>query len=170
MRATTPLCHFAFSCSALRHKPRQRHPSPAPVRCLALPQMWWTDAGYRKAYSCRDPTPFSANPGRRRRMRRLPTSQNLCVLPLANSLCVFLSDQSLFPTPQGHPHRTTLELSATEGSRSIESAQPHCARVHTLPTRPSDTALRLTRSYATGSGCGSGATRVPQKTNLMTTK
>ncbi len=24
-------CHFAFSCSALRHKPRQRHPSPAPV-------------------------------------------------------------------------------------------------------------------------------------------
>ena len=83
-------------------------------RCLALPQMWWAaDAGYRKAYSCGDPTPFSAKSGRDRRMRRLPTSQNLCVLPLANSLCVFLSDQSLFPTPQGHPHRTTLALSAT---------------------------------------------------------
>src|SRR5258708_17877265 len=75
--------------------------------------MWWADAGYRKAYSCGDPTPFSAKSGRGRRMKRLPTSRNLCLLPLANSLCVFLSDQSLFPTPQDHPHRTTLELSAT---------------------------------------------------------
>jgi hypothetical protein len=107
-----PPCHFAFSCSARRHWPRQRYPLRF-ERCLALPQMWWADAGYRKAYSCGDPTPFSAKSGRDRRMRRLPTSQNLCVLPLANSLCVFLSDQSLFPTPQGHPHRTTLALSAT---------------------------------------------------------
>jgi len=29
-------------------------------------------------------------------------------------------------------------------SRCIESAQSHCARVRTLPTRASDTALRLT--------------------------
>jgi hypothetical protein len=32
---------------------------------------------------------------------------------LAASLCVFLPDQALFPTPQGHLYRTTLELSAT---------------------------------------------------------
>jgi hypothetical protein len=45
-------------------------------------------------------------------MKRRSTSRNFCVLLLANSLCVFLCNQSLFPTPQGHTRRTTFELSA----------------------------------------------------------
>jgi hypothetical protein len=49
-------------------------------------------------------------PGCRRRMRRRSTSRNFAVLPLATSLCVFLSNQSLFPTLQGHPYCTTFEL------------------------------------------------------------
>jgi hypothetical protein len=31
----------------------------------------------------------------------------------SNSLCVFLPNQFLFPTPQGRPRRTTFEFSAT---------------------------------------------------------
>jgi hypothetical protein len=46
-------------------------------------------------------------------MRRRSTSRNFCVLPLATSFCVFLSNQSLFFTPQGHPYRITFELSPT---------------------------------------------------------
>ena len=45
-------------------------------------------------------------------MKRRSTLRNFCVLLLANSLCVFLPNQFLFPTPQGHPRRTTFELSA----------------------------------------------------------
>jgi len=41
------------------------------------------------------------------------TSRNFRVLTLATSLCVFLSNQSFLPAPQGHPYRTTFELSAT---------------------------------------------------------
>jgi hypothetical protein len=110
-RATTlPLCFQLLGSTPLAKAQVSTAGSSDAWLC---PQMWWADAGYRKAHSCGDPTPFSAKSGRDRPMRRLPTSQNLCVLPLANSLCVFLSDQSLFPTPQGHPHRTTLALSAT---------------------------------------------------------
>ena len=48
---------------------------------------------------------FSADPGGRRRMKRRSTSRNFFVLLLANSLCVFLSSQSLFPTPtSSSPH------------------------------------------------------------------
>jgi hypothetical protein len=47
------------------------------------------------------------------RMGHQPTSRNFCALPLAISLCVLLSNQSLCFTPQGHPCRITFELSAT---------------------------------------------------------
>jgi hypothetical protein len=97
-------------------------------RCLALPQMWWPHAGHRKAYRYGAPAPFSADQGCRRRMIRPSTSRNFCVPRLATSLSVLLSNQSLFSTLRGHPHRT------------------HRARVHALPTRASDTALRLHRS------------------------
>ena len=82
-------------------------------RCLALPKVWWANAGHRKAYHCGDPAPFSAVRGCRRRMKRRSTSRNSRLLPLATSLCVFCSKQSLFPTPQGQPCCTTFEPSAT---------------------------------------------------------
>jgi hypothetical protein len=46
-------------------------------------------------------------------MKPRSTSQNFCVLPLATSLCVFLSNQSLFSTLQVHSYRTTFEFPAT---------------------------------------------------------
>src|SRR5215469_3939223 len=92
--------------------PSRRNPCQF-ERCLALPQLWWADAGHRKAYCCGDPAPFSAVLGCRRRMKRTSTSRNPSLLPLATSLCVFLSDHSSFLTPQGHPYRTTFALSAT---------------------------------------------------------
>jgi hypothetical protein len=46
-------------------------------------------------------------------MKRPSTSRNFCVPRLATSLSVLLSNQSLFSTPHGHPHRITVVLSAT---------------------------------------------------------
>jgi hypothetical protein len=118
--ASCCICFSKVSCASVTSAswPIAAHAEPRGnhrqfERCLALPQMWWVDAGHRKAYSCGASAPFSAGPGRRRRMRHRPTSRNLCALPLAISLCVFLSNQSLFFTPQGHPYRITFELSAT---------------------------------------------------------
>jgi hypothetical protein len=82
-------------------------------RCLALSKVRWADASHRKTYNCGAPAPFSADPGCRRRMRRRSTLRNFCVPRLATSLSVSLSNQSLFSSLRGHPHRTTFELSAT---------------------------------------------------------
>jgi hypothetical protein len=65
-----------------RHLRQQRLKRP-----LALPKMWWTDAGHREAYCCRHPTPFSTCPGRCCGMKRLSTTRNSCVRQHAQSLC-----------------------------------------------------------------------------------
>jgi hypothetical protein len=49
-------------------------------------------------------------------MRPRSTSRNFGVFPLATSLRVFLPNQPLFPTPQDHPYRTTLELVSNSSS------------------------------------------------------
>jgi hypothetical protein len=46
-------------------------------------------------------------------MKRRSTSRNVCVLLLANSLCVFLSNQFLFPLPKiilAAPHLSFQQL------------------------------------------------------------
>src|SRR6266850_7094122 len=89
--------------------------------------MWWADAGHRKVYSCESPTPFSADPGGRRCMKRRSTSRNFCVLLLANSLCVFLCNQSLFPIPKvilGAPHLSFQQFFFSPGWVLCFSASP----------------------------------------------
>lgn len=59
------------------------------------------------------------------------------MLLLANSLCVFLPNQFLFPTPQSHPRRTTFEFSATlTFSRLGACAFPRLPQGAATPTLP----------------------------------
>jgi hypothetical protein len=76
-------------------------------RCLALSQLRWADAGHRKVYSPGDPTPFSANTRRRRRMRSTSTSRNFRMSRGAQYRCVFLSYQFLL---RDSGHRICMEL------------------------------------------------------------
>src|SRR5260370_9483530 len=107
-----PPCHFAFSCSALRHKPRQRHPWPAPVMLGFAPNVVDRCCS-SKGLQLRNSSSVLRRPGRPSPHERRSTLRNFCVLLLANSLCVSLPNQFLFPPPQGHPRRTTFEFSAT---------------------------------------------------------
>src|ERR1700688_1734092 len=107
-----PPCHFAFSCSALRHKPRQRHPSPAPVMLGFAPNVVDRCCS-SKGLQLRSSSSVLRRPGRQSPHERRSTLRNFCVLLLANSLCVFLPNQFLFPTPRGHPRHITFEFSAT---------------------------------------------------------
>src|SRR5229473_2377697 len=107
-----PPCHFAFSCSALCHKPRQRYPPSVSVRLGFAPNVvgrCWSSKGLQ----LRSSSSVLRRPERPSPHERRSTLRNFCVLLLANSLCVFLPNQFLFPTPQAHPRRTTFEFSAT---------------------------------------------------------
>jgi hypothetical protein len=69
-------------------------------------------------------------------MKRRSRSRNSCVLLLANSLSVFLFNQSLFPTPQDHPRRLLLSLPQlffSPGRVLHSSAPPQVAAKPTLP-------------------------------------
>jgi hypothetical protein len=81
--ASATLLSSARVSTAYRARPirRQRF-----KRSLALPKMWWTDAGHREAYCRRDPTSFSPWPGHCCRMKRLFTTRNFCVRRHAQSL------------------------------------------------------------------------------------
>src|SRR5258708_12506038 len=107
-----PPCHFAFSCSALRHKPRQRHPSPAPVMLGFAPNVVDRCCS-SKGLQLRNSSSVLRRPGSPSPHERRSPLQTFLVLLLANSLCVSLPNQFLFPTPQGHPRRTPFQFSAT---------------------------------------------------------
>src|SRR5260370_12066701 len=66
-----------------------------------------------KGLQLRNSSSVLRRPGRPSPHERRSTLRNFCVLLLANSLCVSLPNQFLFPTPQGHPRRTTFEFSPT---------------------------------------------------------
>src|SRR5260370_29533557 len=85
-------CHFAFSCSALRHKPRQRHPSPAPVMLVFAPNVV-DRCGSSKGLQLRSSTSALRRPGRPSPHERPSPLRTFCLLLLANSLCVFLHHQ-----------------------------------------------------------------------------
>ena len=69
-------------------------------------------------------------------MKRRSTSRNFCVLPLATSLCVFLSDQSLSPLPKvilTAPHLSRQQLFFSPGWVLCFSVSPRDAAKPTLP-------------------------------------
>jgi len=65
------------------------------ARPLALPQVWWTDGGHRKAHGCRNPTSFST--AAHCRMKRLSRTRTLRALRRAPYLCVLPQSKSLLP-------------------------------------------------------------------------
>src|SRR5260370_7115901 len=66
-----------------------------------------------KGLQLRNSSSVLRRPGSPSPHERRSTLQSFCVLLLANSLCLSLPNQFLFPTPQGHPRRTTFDFSAT---------------------------------------------------------
>jgi serine/threonine protein kinase len=64
---------------------------------LALPQVWWTNGGRRKAHRCRNPTSFSTT-AQHRRMKRLSQTRILRVFPRASFLCALAQNKSLPPS------------------------------------------------------------------------
>src|SRR5215472_6264354 len=95
-------------------------------RCLALPPLWWADADHRKAYRCGDPAPFSAVLGCCRRMKPITTSRNSCLLPVATSLGVFLSDHFSLPySPRSSlPHHICAFSNSSSLGAALYRASP----------------------------------------------
>jgi hypothetical protein len=83
-------CHFAFICSAQHRMPSKTYPVAKTQVIFGSAKMWWTDAGHREAYCCRDPTSFSSGPGHRGRMKPLSTTRSLSMCQRTQSLCALL--------------------------------------------------------------------------------
>jgi hypothetical protein len=99
-----------------------------------LAKVWWADAGHRKVYSCGSPTPFSADPGGRRCMKRRSTSRTFacfCSLTLSVSSC---ATNPFSPPPKvilGAPHLSFQQFFFSPGWVLCFSASPPgCRQTH----------------------------------------
>jgi len=93
-------------------------------RSLALSQVWWTDAGPRKAYGCGIPTSFPTI-AHFCRMKRLSPTRILRASQRALSRCAFTQNKTQFSTSSAPPPRYSL-------ARSVPAAfavlYPHKSR------------------------------------------
>ena len=137
-RATLlPLCFHLLGSAA--HTEQDLSGGKRLKRSLALPRMWWTDAGHREAYCRRDPTSFSPWPGHCCRMKRLFTTRNFACVGTLNlfALAAVLSHHSpgaaghrTFPQLNLHRARVRRNRGRLPSNGFIERAPEHRARAH----------------------------------------
>ena len=94
-RATLlPLCFHLLGSAQQPQTEQNPLLHRCPVRSLVLPQVCWSDEGYRAAYRCRNPTALSTH-GHRCSMKPLSSMRVLCVPRRGSHLSALPSDCSL---------------------------------------------------------------------------